>query len=97
MQNRKGRNRFFSLPDKTAVNVQVESLKTEFELAEKSVVGEAIATHYNEVTTDYEKKENVERISPGHMLIKYQGQECAFPLIDRSNLEELVQNRDYSN
>ncbi|MDI3547285.1 MAG: hypothetical protein PWR10_937 [Halanaerobiales bacterium] len=56
MQNRKGRNRFFSLPEKTAINVQVESLKKEFELAEQSVVGEAIATHFNEPATEYEKK-----------------------------------------
>ncbi len=97
MQNGKGRNRFFSLPEKTAVNVQVESLKKEFELAEKSVVGEAIATHYNEVTTEYEKKEKLERVAPGQMLIKYQGQKCKFPLIDRDNLEMLAQNGDYSN
>ena len=97
MQNGKGHNRFFSLPDKTAVNVQVESLKQEFELAEKSVVGEAIASHFNQVTTEYENKEKLERIAPGEMFISYQGQECKFPLIDRSHLDDLAQNGDYCN
>jgi hypothetical protein len=96
MANGKGRNRFFSLPDKTAVNVQVESLKKEFELAEKSVVGEAIATHYNHLTTEYEKKENIERIAPGEMLINYQGQDCKFPLIERSIVDELAQTGEYT-
>lgn len=95
MQNRKGHNRYFSLPEKTAVNVQVESLKKEFELAEKSVVGEAIATHFNELATEYEKKENIERISPGELLVDFKGKELTLPLIDREELEGLALDGDF--
>lgn len=95
LQNRKGHNRYFSLPEKTAVNVQLESLKKEFELAEKSVVGEAIATHFNELATEYEKKENIERISPGELLVNFKGKELTLPLIDREELEGLALDGDF--
>lgn len=97
MKNRKGRSRFYSLPEKTALNVQVESLKHDFELARNSVVGEAIATKYNQVAATYEKTQDIKRVSPGNMLIEYQNEEFVLPLIDRDYVEDLANGMHYSN
>lgn len=92
LNNGKGRSRFFSLPEKTPVNVQIESLKQEFELAERSITGEAIATHFHKVSTEYEKNNGIERVSPGELFVD---KNTILPLIDQEQVNFLAQGGSY--
>lgn len=89
MNNRKGQSRYSSLPEKTAVNVQVESLKKEFELAEKSVVGRAMTSHFNKLVTGYENKERIHRFPPGELLVDSKAN-ISLPLMDHEEVKELA-------
>ncbi|MFW6270705.1 MAG: DUF1670 domain-containing protein [Bacillota bacterium] len=96
MKNRKGRSRFFSLPEKTPKKVQVESLKKEFELAEKSVRGKAIASKFQEVAKKEEEKENINRIKPGELLVEFNHDSFSLPLIDKKRIDFLAKGGSYS-
>ncbi len=93
MKKRKGRSRFFSLPEKTPSNVLLETLKKDFELAEHSVVGEAIVEEFEKVMTQYDRDQGLNRIKPGEMVVTLEGKTFPFPLMFWDKLNELAQEK----
>lgn len=97
MNKKKGRSRFYSLPEKTAVNVQIETLKHDFEMAKNSVAARDIINHYNEVAAQHEEAEGIERIKPANMLVACESQQFSLPLIYWPAVEKLAHGGSYSN
>lgn len=91
---RRSRSRFFSFPEKTPCNFQVEFLKQEFELAERSFVGRAVVNHFSQISKHYEKNKDIKRLAPGEVLFSFQEEEITLPLIDEECIEFLAQGGD---
>lgn len=93
LKARKGRSRFFSLPEKTPRNVLLETLKKDFELAECSIVGAAVVEEFDKIMTQYDGEQGLQRIKPGEMVVTLEGQTFPLPLLSWSKINELAHDK----
>ena len=81
---------FDSLLGKGLENGQQQKLRENFEFSTKSWLGEKIVSKFNDQVAGWEEKHGVERLSPGDILVSFQGQEVVVPLLEPNLLKELA-------
>lgn len=70
MKTSRSANKFSTLATRDLITVQTAHLKTRFELAEQSFLGEKAVTIVNEAMDAYEKENNIVRVKPGEMVVE---------------------------
>ncbi|MDI6895303.1 MAG: DUF1670 domain-containing protein [Bacillota bacterium] len=92
-RERKGSERYATLPARDLLPVQVSHLRARFELAPQSYLAEAVARMTNEAMEAWEKQHGIERVRPGEMLVTYQGKNVRLPLLDPGTISRLGELR----
>ncbi|MEW6546781.1 MAG: hypothetical protein AB1446_07685 [Bacillota bacterium] len=92
-RERKGSERYATLPARDLLPVRVSHLRARFELAPQSYLAEAVARMTNEAMEAWEKQHGIERVRPGEMLVAYQGKNARLPLLDPGTISRLGELR----
>lgn len=75
------KNKFDTLATRDHEKTQFAHLKTKFELAESSFLGEKAVTLVNEKLEEYEKANGLKRVKPGEMVVERDGEKIVVPIL----------------
>ncbi len=79
---RAGNTKFATLATRDLQAVQFSHIKSRFELAENSALGQTVVQLVNEALASYEEAEGQVRAEPGQMLVEHQGTRLLLPVLD---------------
>jgi hypothetical protein len=90
LQAKKSANqRYNTLLARDVLQVQTAHLKKSFELAPNSMVAEKVASFTNEAIRRWEEKQEINRLSPGELLLEKGENRFVLPLLDQRALQKL--------
>ncbi len=92
MKTGKRSSKFSTLATRDLITVQIAHLKTRFELAEESFLGERAVHLVNEALDVYEKENNIIRVKPGELLVESKETRTILPLLIQEWVSRLDQD-----
>lgn len=87
-------NKFSALAARDLATVQLSHVRSRFELAERSVVGEAAVGLVNQALDDYESDHGLRRVKPGEMVVEHQGEKLILPLLETNWVARLERDME---
>lgn len=91
MQGKGAQARYATLPAREMTSVQVATLRSRFELAERSLVAERAVALTNQALSAWEAEHGPRRLEPGQMLWEVGSKRIVLPLYDAAWVRRLAQ------